>query len=78
MLKTVEIHNFKAILKAKIKLTRLTAFIGYNGVGKSSLLEALEMFQTIVTDGLGAAIGHWREFEHIYHKGAGKKKIKYM
>ena len=43
MIKSVEIKNFKAIEKAKVKLTPLTAFIGYNGTGKSSMLEALEM-----------------------------------
>lgn len=69
MIKTVEIKNFKAISQAKVKLTPLTAFIGFNGMGKSSLLEGLEMFKAIVTEGLDMAIRPWREFEHIYYKG---------
>lgn len=52
MIKNIEVKNFKAIESAKVKLTPLTAFIGYNGMGKSSLLEALQMFKSIVTEGL--------------------------
>jgi len=69
MIKNIEVKNFKAIESAKVKLTPLTAFIGYNGMGKSSLLEALQMFKSIVTEGLDAAVRPWREFEHIYYKG---------
>jgi len=77
MIKNVEVKNFKAIESAKVKLGELTAFIGYNGAGKSSLLEALQMVNSIVTEGLDAAVKPWREFEHIYYKGK-KKKRKFM
>ena len=73
MIKTIEIKNFKAIEKAKIKLTPLTAFIGYNGTGKSSMLEALETFQAIISGGLDKAMQPWRLFEHVHYKG--KKNI---
>lgn len=74
MIKNIEVKNFKAIESAKVKLTPLTAFIGYNGMGKSSLLEALQMFNSIVTEGLDSAVRPWREFEHIYYKGKKKKR----
>ncbi|MCL6259283.1 AAA family ATPase [Aquiflexum sp. TKW24L] len=74
MIKNLEIKNFKAIENAKVKLTPLTAFIGYNGSGKSSLLEALETFQVIVTDGLEKSMSRWRKFEHIHHKGKKKQR----
>lgn len=74
MIKTIEIKNFKAIEKAKIKLTPLTAFIGYNGTGKSSMLEALETYRTIVTDGLNAGMLPFKGFEHIYYKGKKRGK----
>lgn len=77
MIKTIEVKNFKAIERGKVKLTPLTAFIGYNGVGKSSMLEALEMFRAIITEGLDAAVKPWREFEHIYYKGK-KSRRKFM
>jgi predicted ATPase len=69
MIKSLEVKNFKAIEKGKVKLTPLTAFIGYNGTGKSSMLEALETFQVIVTDGLEKSMSRWRKFEHIHYKG---------
>jgi predicted ATPase len=74
MIKNFEVKNFKAIESAKVKLTPLTAFIGYNGMGKSSLLEALQMFKAIVTEGLDTSVRPWREFEHIYFKGIKKKR----
>jgi predicted ATPase len=69
MIKSLEVKNFKAIEKGKVKLTPLTAFIGYNGTGKSSMLEALETFQVIVSDGLEKSMSRWRKFEHIHYKG---------
>lgn len=69
MIKSLEIKNFKAIERGKVKLTPLTAFIGYNGTGKSSMLEALETFQVIVSDGLEKSMSRWRRFEHIHYKG---------
>lgn len=76
MIKNIEVRNFKAIESTKVKLTPLTAFIGYNGTGKSSLLEALQMFKSIVTEGLDAAVRPWREFEHIYYKGNLEKNVR--
>ena len=73
MIKNIEIKNFKAIAKGKVKLTPLTAFIGYNGMGKSSMLEGLQMFKSIIEEGLDSAIRPWREFEHIYYKGKKKE-----
>jgi len=74
MIKTIEVKNFKAIERGKVKLTPVTAFIGYNGTGKSSMLEALETFQLILTEGLGKSMSRWRKFEHIHYKGKKKKR----
>src|SRR2546423_1633107 len=74
MIKSVEIKNFKAIEKVKVKLTPLTAFIGYNGTGKSSMLEALETFQSIVANGLDKAMQPWKLFEHVHYKGRKKQR----
>ncbi|HMG67959.1 MAG TPA: AAA family ATPase, partial [Chitinophagaceae bacterium] len=74
MIRNIELKNFKAIKRAKITLTPLTAFIGYNGIGKSSMLEGLEMFKSIIVDGLDSAIRPWKEFEHIYYKGKKNNK----
>ncbi len=42
-LQSLRVRNFKAIVDSKtLKLGPLTVFIGNNGSGKSSLVEALE------------------------------------
>jgi len=69
-LQSVRIRNFKAIVDSKVvKLGSLTAFIGNNGAGKSSLIEGLETYQCIVRDGLDAAMQRWLGIEHARHKG---------
>ena len=69
-LQSVRIRNFKAIVDSKVvKLGALTAFIGNNGAGKSSLIEALETYQSIVRYGLDYAMQRWLGIEHARHKG---------
>jgi predicted ATPase len=72
-LQSVRVRNFKAIVDSKtVRLGPLTAFIGNNGVGKSSLIEALQTYQSIVRDGLDVAMQRWRGIEHARHKGQEK------
>ncbi len=65
-LQTFRLRNFKAVRDSGVvKFTPLTVFIGNNGSGKSSLIEGLETFQSIVVDGLDEAMNKWRGFENI-------------
>lgn len=74
-LQSVRVRNFKAIVDSKVvKLGPLTAFIGNNGAGKSSLIEALETYQSIVRDGLDIAMQRWLGIEHARHKGQEAKE----
>ncbi|MGZ8218064.1 AAA family ATPase [Methylomagnum sp.] len=74
-LQSVRVRNFKAIVDSKtVKLGPLTVFIGNNGVGKSSLIEALETYQSIVRDGLDIAMQRWLGIEHVRHKGQEAKE----
>ena len=74
-LQSVRVRNFKAIVDSRIvKLGPLTAFIGQNGAGKSSLIEALETYQAIVRDGLDLAMQRWLGIEHARHKGQEAKE----
>ena len=74
-LQSVRVRNFKAIVDSKtVKLRPLTAFIGNNGAGKSSLIEALETYQSIVRDGLDIAMQRWLGIEHARHKGQEVKE----
>lgn len=74
-LQSLRVRNFKAIVDSKtVKLGALTAFIGNNGAGKSSLIEALETYQSIVRDGLDIAMQRWLGIEHARHKGQEVKE----
>ena len=74
-LQSVRVRNFKAVVDSKVvKLGPLTAFIGNNGAGKSSLIEALETYQAILRDGLDLAMQRWLGVEHVRHKGQEAKE----
>ena len=62
------IENFKAIRKSGTLFMRpLTVFIGNNGSGKSSVIEALETYQKIVLEGVDAAMQPFLGFEYVRH-----------
>lgn len=68
-LQTFRLRNFKAVRDSGVvKFTPLTVFIGNNGSGKSSLIEGLETFQSIVVDGLDEAMERWRGLENVLNK----------
>ena len=65
-LTSFRLKNFKAVRDSGvIKFTPLTVFIGNNGSGKSSLIEGLRTYQSILTQGLDDAMAQWRGFEYI-------------
>ncbi len=69
------LENFKAIRDSgPIHFGPLTAFIGNNGSGKSSLIEGLDTFRTFVLDNLNVAMNAWRGIEHIRNKKAIARK----
>ena len=73
-LQSFRLQNFKAVRDSKtVKLTPLTAFIGNNGSGKSSLIEGLETLHNLVNDGLDEAMQQWRGFEYIRHQGVSRQ-----
>ncbi len=76
-LSSLQVKNFKAIRNSgRLKLTPFTAFIGNNGSGKSSLIEALETVQAISLQGLDEAMVPWHGFEYIHNpanKGVRQK-----
>lgn len=68
-LQSVRVKNFKAIVDSRVvKLGPLAAFVGNNGSGKSSLIEALETYQAIVLSDLDSAMRRWLGIEHVRHK----------
>ena len=74
MLNSLHVRNFKAVADSgPIKLTPLTVFVGHNGTGKSSLIEALELLQQYTLHGLDTALAPWYDFEHILWKGTERQ-----
>ncbi len=70
-IKSLSIENFKALrASGAVALKPLSVIIGNNGSGKSSLLEAVETYRSVVLDGVDAAMDHWQGFQHIRHKAA--------
>ena len=71
ILDSIKIKNFKAVRDSgSVKLGPLTALVGNNGSGKSSLIEALETYQAIVSDGLDVAMQRFMGIEHVQNKRA--------
>jgi predicted ATPase len=68
-LKNFKLENFKAIQNSgSVAFTPLTVLIGNNGSGKSSLVEGLETFRSIVVDGLDNAMQRWYGMDHVWNK----------
>lgn len=75
-LKSFSLENFKAIQKSGVvRFSPLTVLIGNNGSGKSSLVEGLETYRSIVMDGLDAAMQRWFGIEHIRNKRMRRKQV---
>ena len=71
MIKGVTIQYFKAIKQCNnLQLQPFTVFIGNNGSGKSSVLEALKMLQTAVTEDLQQAFQQWKGIDKVRHFSA--------
>jgi predicted ATPase len=68
-LKKFRLENFKAIQRSGVvRFTPLTVLIGNNGSGKSSLIEGLETYRSVVVDGLGKAMDRWLGMPHAWNK----------
>ncbi|MDR0704825.1 MAG: AAA family ATPase [Planctomycetaceae bacterium] len=68
MIEKVTIKNFKAIQSATIKLTDLSVFVGNNGSGKSSVIEALQILQNVLLYGLSNAFqNRWYGLEYVHN-----------
>jgi predicted ATPase len=77
MIKSIRIKHFKAIKDSgKLKLGPLTVFVGHNGTGKSSIIEALEFFSQYAVHGLGTAIDPWYDARHVWWQGSERTRQK--
>lgn len=73
MIEKIKLKNFKAIQTANIKLTDLTVFVGNNGSGKSSVIEALQTLQNILLHGLSSGFNErWFGLDYIRNTSNSK------
>jgi energy-coupling factor transporter ATP-binding protein EcfA2 len=68
----VEIQNFRCIRQAEIELDDLTCIVGRNGVGKSTLLYALESFYNV-----GASYSQFDYFNHQLNDAEIRIRVTY-
>jgi predicted ATPase len=72
MITNVSIENFKAIHKMEtLPMQPFSVFIGNNGSGKSSVLEAIRLIQYSVTSGLNIAFKEWGGLDRVRNYNAG-------
>lgn len=66
MLESFRLKNFKAVKDSQtVEFTPLTAFIGNNGSGKSSLIEGLAAYRMMAINGTYNAMKPWYGFNNI-------------
>lgn len=71
MIKQISIKHYKAIKECnKLSLQPFTAFIGNNGSGKSSAIEALRTLHLAVTNNLEAAFEMWGGLDKVRNYNA--------
>lgn len=71
MIKSVRIQNFKNILSQTIELDRLTVFVGANGSGKTSVLEAVSYATQAARRGDPKVVfKNDRHLDWLYSRGA--------
>ncbi len=74
MIQSVSISHFKSVVESKlVRLQDLSIFIGNNGTGKSSVLEALKTLQDVILSGLSEALTQWGGYEQVRNYHAVKK-----
>ncbi|WP_146210286.1 AAA family ATPase [Vitiosangium sp. GDMCC 1.1324] len=66
-----ELHlsGFRAFAKTRLQLGDFTVLVGRNGVGKSTLVDALEFLREALTDSLEAALERRGGLEALLHRG---------
>lgn len=75
---TIEIENFRSILKTKLTLkkSQINILIGPNGSGKSSLLAALKFLHDLLVDGVAMSMAKNGGTVRNFHRGKDVIKFK--
>ncbi len=77
MIQKVHIQNFKSLREVSVELERFTVFVGANGSGKTSLLEAIHNAVRAATGDPQKVFAHERHGDWVYTRGgAGDLSIR--
>jgi len=78
MIHGVRIQNFKCLRDVSVKLERFTVFVGANGSGKTSILEAIHIAVEAATGDPQKVVTHERHGDWVYTRGGvGDLSIRY-
>ena len=69
MIHKVRIQNFKSLRNVGIELERFTVFVGANGSGKTSVLEAIHNTVRAITGDAQKVFAHERHGDWVYTRG---------
>ncbi len=69
MIRNVRVRNFKSLRDASIDLERFTVFVGANGSGKTSVLEAIHNAVRAATGDPQKVFAHERHGDWVYTRG---------
>jgi predicted ATPase len=69
MIHKVHIQNFKCLRDVSVELERFTVFVGTNGSGKTSVLEAIHHAVRAATGDHKKVFAHERHGDWVYTRG---------
>ena len=69
MIHKVRIQNFKCLRDVSVELERFTVFVGANGSGKTSVLEAIDLAVRAATGSPEKVFALERHFDWLYTRG---------
>jgi predicted ATPase len=69
MIHKVHIQNFKCLREVSVELERFTVFVGANGSGKTSVLEAIDLAVRAATGSPEKVFGYERHCDWLYSRG---------
>jgi AAA15 family ATPase/GTPase len=76
MIEKISVTNFKSHAHTEVELGRVTALVGPNGCGKTSLLQAIYILNQFVRQIVNAGRRNWNAIHQFTRKGQSKDSIR--
>lgn len=84
MLERLKVHGFRTLVDTEVLLDPLTIMIGKNGVGKTTILDSLQLVGNFARGGVGRAFGpppwslRWQKTKGIGWISAVRLRLKWL